>query len=1484
MLEEILMRVSKLGLFVFLSLILSACFRQVPPKEELGTQALPALIAAITPADNATGLTPLDSITIQFTSAMNKTTVERSISVYTGKYNLANNPTTFTKLQLTAMCNGKWRVRNPNTFPLSFTWDVYNTTEKGVGVVPGNTDVFFYTSTGSKTVRVFIGTQQQQVKASNATTCTDAPFTFAWNADSKSVTITPNQPLAENTDVTVALSTLVQNVNNSKLPNPYSFSFSTVLPTLSEPWQAATINAANAATPGTPTLKGYASYNPDTQVFTLKSKNTSLTASQKTDPLYFVYQSPDKDATLTARVQLIQPFSQTAKAGLMLRQSNEPSSPFVYLYQDKDGIKVDSWLGGDTQLARANGSSHNPNSPVYLKVERKEGSVHVYESGDGVNWVKITTIALTLTNPYVMGLAQSDTTSTQTTQAQYEQVQLQLQGTPALADFTFTPESGQAPVTVNFDASASQGSNLTYIWDFGDGTAGTGKQVSHNYTSVGCYMATLKLSDGVQTVTKMQKITVASPSVNGAYTLEPGGLVISDICVAVVAPPGLLSKPIHISVNEIAESTGEHSLEAYNVVGKFYKVDAPDIFDALLADDFGLRIGLPVPEDFPADKVSHLEGRTLVSGKMSLPPTKPHWINIGGYYHIPSNMIFVDMAIGLPIVLVERVKGNTPLWQQHPWESQNINRFLVPEQTEANQIVVFQQQATTSNFYIDCADTFSQAGSTACENSAGSIAAAFDGALQLYTGTPPNGSGLNAPELSLENGTNQYLITVTPYFDSTDSVVDTTCEKTTTGAKQRGGYSFSEASRNTQTGEVTITSLGTITVCIELDGSTANAETLENAYHELFHSIQVSYDGGIAYGFELNLAVPYSYSLEGMAALTENSQDGNIRRNPSRPCARTDFGLYDETDLQHYNMQDFWLFTATKFGADNLGDFEPFLEVDPSPAAINTLLTTPEGQARLTALGLTVPPEVMQGGLAELVWQFNQNQAYIQDPITCGTESNSVNSDAVEVTYLTDGTVTSDIPAGGANLFCIINTKDAIDPPNDFNPITNSASNANLKLMQTNGKTWFRNKYGDICVLVGNTDITPDTAAAADISPVLPNIQTIKGEITNINPQELNMYGIIVENYPDLRNAYDVFSFENGGTANLIYSISGNASWLKFITPTSGTLAVGEVAATTVKATCPGNSANTYQTSVVIEDTDTGQQKTVVVNLECITEAVSVDPSSLALIGKIQRDPYSPTFREAGSISFTNIGSTTLEYQVFASITLYFDAIESECGPFGCSYEFTEELTGILEPEESATSPIYVLCERFQNDYDYAGNIMIQKKDSPIILYSVPVAVACKDRLPTDPPPPPARVFRPYKGLALGFTRISRGEKEQGGYYVDLYKPKKHAGVFNSKDVDILFEHLGRFTTNRNLTVTNYSRSSSYISLLVPDGDEGLNNGKYAIKDVQDATGIYGAIFGWYPCIGDGWYTGAGQKRDLDIYDIYNFRNEYCFEFVEPQE
>jgi subtilisin family serine protease len=74
-------------------------------------------------------------------------------------------------LRLTSMCEGVWRVRNPNGVPVEFSWDVYGGDESGEGIVRPNDETFFATEASDPTVRLFVDDEQVDVKAENDRQC-----------------------------------------------------------------------------------------------------------------------------------------------------------------------------------------------------------------------------------------------------------------------------------------------------------------------------------------------------------------------------------------------------------------------------------------------------------------------------------------------------------------------------------------------------------------------------------------------------------------------------------------------------------------------------------------------------------------------------------------------------------------------------------------------------------------------------------------------------------------------------------------------------------------------------------------------------------------------------------------------------------------------------------------------------------------------------------------------------------------------------------------------------------------------------------------------------------------------------------------------------------------------------------------------------------------------------------------------------------------
>ena len=87
-------------------------------------------------------------------------------------------------------------------------------------------------------------------------------------------------------------------------------------------------------------------------------------------------------------------------------------------------------------------------------------------------------------------------------------------GSVPTAAFTFVPEVPAAFTDVRFDGSTSTAGLNTvitnYLWDFGDGTSGTGVTATHQYTGPATYVArlTVTASNGLSNQSAGQTITV----------------------------------------------------------------------------------------------------------------------------------------------------------------------------------------------------------------------------------------------------------------------------------------------------------------------------------------------------------------------------------------------------------------------------------------------------------------------------------------------------------------------------------------------------------------------------------------------------------------------------------------------------------------------------------------------------------------------------------------------------------------------------------------------------------------------------------------------------------------------------------------------------------------------------------------------------------------------------------------------------------------
>lgn len=96
------------------------------------------------------------------------------------------------------------------------------------------------------------------------------------------------------------------------------------------------------------------------------------------------------------------------------------------------------------------------------------------------------------------------------------------------AKFTYTKRSNCAPTIVEFTNNSTQGTGITYEWDFGLGAIVTTSDPTKKeqiYTKPGKYTVTLKVSDGVNTETTSTTITIAQGPKAGFETNISSGCI-----------------------------------------------------------------------------------------------------------------------------------------------------------------------------------------------------------------------------------------------------------------------------------------------------------------------------------------------------------------------------------------------------------------------------------------------------------------------------------------------------------------------------------------------------------------------------------------------------------------------------------------------------------------------------------------------------------------------------------------------------------------------------------------------------------------------------------------------------------------------------------------------------------------------------------------------------------------------------------------------
>jgi PKD repeat protein len=148
---------------------------------------------------------------------------------------------------------------------------------------------------------------------------------------------------------------------------------------------------------------------------------------------------------------------------------------------------------------------------------------------------------------------------------------------PPIAEFSFSPVNGIAPLDVTFDASASRdpdGYIALYSWTFGDGGTGSGKVVTYRYNQAGTFSVRLTVRDDAGASafrTKTVEVFRLYPPLNISWTTHADQSLFQTRYVTEVTwekNPENDKLGVQIALHRIYRKKVSESNSAYRVIGE----------------------------------------------------------------------------------------------------------------------------------------------------------------------------------------------------------------------------------------------------------------------------------------------------------------------------------------------------------------------------------------------------------------------------------------------------------------------------------------------------------------------------------------------------------------------------------------------------------------------------------------------------------------------------------------------------------------------------------------------------------------------------------------------------------------------------------------------------------------------------------------------------------------------------------------------------
>ena len=281
-------------------------------------------------------------------------------------------------------------------------------------------------------------------------------------------------------------------------------------------------------TDGSQSITGYNSGNATLDLQVPSGKTHDVTADAN-NSVRIMQPTLDKDFDLEIKFESI--LNQEYQIqGILVEESSSKFIRFDFL---SDGANIRhyaaSFNSGTSAVKADVALPVNPDDALYMRIHRNGNSWLMEYSVDSLVWNTTATFNYNLIVSNVGVFAGNAGTSPPQFTSKVDYFfnsaspylpEDEFSGVPS-AQFSSTTDIYDAYL-VNFDASASydpDGTISTYSWDFGDGDTGSGQTISHMYSTIGTYTASLTVTDNdnISNTLKQDVVIIDSPLVSDDF-------------------------------------------------------------------------------------------------------------------------------------------------------------------------------------------------------------------------------------------------------------------------------------------------------------------------------------------------------------------------------------------------------------------------------------------------------------------------------------------------------------------------------------------------------------------------------------------------------------------------------------------------------------------------------------------------------------------------------------------------------------------------------------------------------------------------------------------------------------------------------------------------------------------------------------------------------------------------------------------------------